>query len=170
MRWRKLCAGRLAGALAGQGIEQSLHRSFFSGGAHRFAAAVLFEPHRFLDQVARDLLDVAADIADLGELGRLDLEEGRVGELGQTARNLGLAAAGGADHQDVLRRHLVAQIGGELLAAPAIAQRHGDGALGLVLADDMRVERSDDRLGSQVLVHLVYAWVSMVSDVNWSLV
>ena len=33
-----------------------------------------------LDQVADDLLDVAADIADLGELGRLDLDEGRAGE------------------------------------------------------------------------------------------
>jgi hypothetical protein len=33
-----------------------------------------------LDQVAHDLLDVAADVADLGELGRLDLDEGRVGQ------------------------------------------------------------------------------------------
>jgi hypothetical protein len=33
---------------------------------------------RDLDQIAHDLLDVAADIADLGELGRLDLEERRV--------------------------------------------------------------------------------------------
>src|SRR3546814_2909935 len=81
-------AGRLAGPLAGQGIEQPLHRRFLGGGAHRLAAAVLLQPHRFLDQVARNLLDVAADIADLGELGCLDLDEGRVGELGEAARNL----------------------------------------------------------------------------------
>ncbi len=40
---------------------------------------------RGLDEIADDLLDVAADIADLGELGRLDLDEGRAGELGQAA-------------------------------------------------------------------------------------
>src|SRR3546814_6814968 len=42
------------------------------------------------NEVARDLFDVAADIADLGEFGRLDLDERRVGELGEAARNLGL--------------------------------------------------------------------------------
>src|SRR3546814_929284 len=92
----------LARAFAGERVEQPLHRGLFGGGAHRFAAAVLFEPHGFLDEVARDLFDVAADIADFGEFGRLDLDEGGVGELGETARNLGLAAAGGADHQDIL--------------------------------------------------------------------
>ena len=91
-------------------------------GADLGAAPLALEPDRFLDQVAGDLLDVAADIADLGELGRLDLDERRVGELRQPAADLGLAAAGGADHQDVLGRDLVAQLGRELLAAPAVAQ------------------------------------------------
>ncbi len=71
------------------------------------------------------------DVADLGELGRLDLHEGRVGELGQPPRDLGLAHAGGADHQDVLRRDLLAQRIGHLLAPPAVAQRDGHRALGL---------------------------------------
>ena len=65
---------------------------------------------RDLDEVADDLLDIAADIADLGELGRLDLEERRLRELRQAARDLGLADAGRADHQDVLRQHLLAQL------------------------------------------------------------
>jgi hypothetical protein len=43
---------------------------------------------RHFDQIAHDLLDVAADIADLGELGGLDLDEGRAGKLGQPAGNL----------------------------------------------------------------------------------
>ena len=102
---------------------------------------------RDLDQVAHDLLDVAADIADLGELGRLHLEERRAGELGQPARDLGLADAGRADHQDVLRQHLFAQPLVELLAPPAVAQRDGDGALGVVLADDEAVELGDDLAG-----------------------
>src|SRR5690606_30615942 len=32
----------------------------------------------------------------------------------------------------------------QLLAAPAVAQRHGDRALGVVLADDIAVELGDD--------------------------
>ena len=35
----------------------------------------------------------------------------------------------------------------ELLAAPAVAQRDGDGALGVVLADDVAVELGDDLAG-----------------------
>ena len=148
-------AGRLAGVLADQRLEQPVHRRLAGGLAHRLAAAVLLEPDRFLGEVAGDLLDVAADVADLGELGRLDLDERRVGELGQPPADLGLAAAGRADHQDVLGRDLVAQLGAEPLAPPAVAQRHGDRALGLGLADDMLVERRDDGFGGESVVHSV---------------
>ena len=104
-------AGRLRGALADQRLEQPVHRRLRRGLAHRLAAAVLLEPDRLFGKVAGDLLDVAADVADLGELGRLDLDERRLGQLGQPPADLGLAAAGGPDHQDVLGRHLVAQLG-----------------------------------------------------------
>jgi hypothetical protein len=49
-----------------------------------------------VDEVADDRVDVLADVADLGELGRLDLDEGRVGEARQAARDLGLADSGRA--------------------------------------------------------------------------
>ena len=91
-----------------------------------------------------DRVDVAADVADLGELRRLDLHERRVRELREPARDLGLADAGRADHQDVLRRDLVAQRLVDLHAAPAVAQRDRDRALGVVLADDVLVELVDD--------------------------
>ena len=103
-----------------------------------------------LDEIADDLLDVAADIADLGELGRLDLDEGRAGEPGQAARDLGLADAGRPDHQDVLRHHLFAHLAFELLAAPAVAQRDGHGALGVLLADDEAVEFGNDFAGGEI--------------------
>ena len=99
---------------------------------------------RDLDEIADDLLDIAADIADLGELRRLDLEERRAGELREAARNLGLAAAGWPDHQDVLRQHLLAHRAFEAQAAPAVAQRDRDGALGILLADDETVELGND--------------------------
>ena len=72
------------------------------------------------------------------------MRNGRVGQLGEAARDLGLAHAGGADHQDVFRHDLFGEIGRKLLAARAIAQRNGDGALGRGLADDVLVELGDD--------------------------
>ena len=75
-------ARRLAGILADERVQQPVHSGLRCGLAHRLAAAVLFQPDRFLDQVSRDLLDIAADIADFGELGRFDLHEGRIGQLG----------------------------------------------------------------------------------------
>ena len=64
---------------------------------------------RQLGQVADDRLDVAADVADLGELRRLHLDERRLRQLGEAARDLGLPDAGRPDHDDVLGRDLVAQ-------------------------------------------------------------
>src|SRR5205814_4227646 len=86
-----------------------------------------------LDQVAHDRVDVAADVADLGELGRLDLDERRFGEAREAPRDLGLADAGRPNHEDVLRRDLLAQRLGDLLPAPAVPERDGDRALRLCL-------------------------------------
>ena len=108
--------------------------------------------HRALHEVADHRVHVAADVADLGELGRLDLDERRVGEVGEPAGDLGLADAGRADHQDVLGDDLVAQVLGELPAAIAVAQRDRDRLLGLVLADDVLVQLRDDLLRSQFLL------------------
>src|SRR5262249_7329635 len=70
-------------------------------------------------------------------------------KLGEAARDLGLADAGRPDHQDVLGQHLLAQALVELEAAPAIAQRDCDRALGVALADDVAVEFGDDFAGRE---------------------
>ena len=103
--------------------------------------------HRDVDQILDDRIDLAADVADLREFGRLDLDERRIGEPRQPPRDLGLADAGRADHQDVLRRDLGAQRFIDLHAAPAIAQRDGHRALGGALADDVLVQFLDDFAG-----------------------
>ena len=84
-----------------------------------------------LDEVADHRVDVAADVADLGELGRLDLDERRAGEL----------APGGARSRSCRRRSgrscrmFFGVISSRsrrrhLLAPPAVAQRDRHRALG----------------------------------------
>ena len=111
------CGSASRVASAGAGADQRVEHALLGGELRPWRAtslrlALAHQPDARLDQVADDLLDVAADIADLGELGRLDLDERRAGELGQAARDLGLADAGRADHQDVLGQHLLAQLVG----------------------------------------------------------
>ena len=122
-----------------------------SGGNFALAAArALIDGPLDAEAIVRRSLDIAADITDLGELGGFDLEERRLREPRQPARNLGLADAGRANHQDVLRQHLLAQLVVELEAAPAVAQRDGDRAFGVGLADDVAVEFGNDFAGREV--------------------
>ena len=117
-----------------------------------------------LHQVANHRLDVASDVADLGKLRGFDLQERRVRELGQAAGDLGFAHAGGAHHDDVLGNDFFRQLRRQLLAAHAIAQRDGDGALGVVLADDVLVELAHDLARSQFVECYVFVVGSLRED------
>ena len=101
---------RRLGGGTDQGVEHPVLGGELRARLDALAAAFLDEADRHLDEIAHDLLDVAADIADLGEFRGLDLQEGRVGEPRQPAGDLGLAAAGGADHQYVLWQNLLAHL------------------------------------------------------------
>ena len=108
----QLLAKTLARGGRSGGANQCIEHALFGGemrlGAQILALALLHHGDRHFDQVAHDLFDVAADIADLGELGGFDFQERRTGQFGDTAGDFGLAAAGGADHQDVLGQHFLA--------------------------------------------------------------
>ena len=136
--------GVAARPIADQGVEHPFLGAELGLGrdlaAHALAA--LLDGH--LQEVADDLLHVAPDVAHFGELGGLHLDERRLGQLRQAAADLGLADAGGADHQDVLGQDLLAQVVVQLQAPPAVPQRDGDGALGVLLADDEAVQLGDD--------------------------
>ena len=127
-----------------QQVEQALLGVLPGLLAHLDQPLLAHHVHGQLGEVAHHRLDVAADVADLGELRRLHLEERRVRQPRQPPRDLGLADAGRPDHEDVLRRHLLGQLRRQLLAPQAVAQRDRDGALGASLADDVLVQLRDD--------------------------
>ena len=133
-----------AGERRQQQVEQALLGVLLGLVAHLLEPLLAHHVDGELDQVAHHRLDVAADVADLGELRRLDLEERRLREPRQAPRDLGLADAGRPDHQDVLRRDLLGHLRRQLLPAHPVAQRDRDRALRLVLADDVLVELGDD--------------------------
>src|SRR5213075_2498809 len=94
--------------------------------------------------------DVASDVADFGELRRLDLDERRARELRQATRDFGFADAGGTDENDVVRTDLLANRLGSTLTAPAIAQRNRHRLLRVSLSHDIAIELGDDLLWRQV--------------------
>ncbi len=145
----RILGGR-TGILADQRDDDALLGGSFRARQHILALLLASLRDPDLDQVAHDLFDVAADITDFGEFGGFDLEKRRAGELGQTARNLGLADTGRADHQDILRQHFLAQLVVELQSAPAVTQRDCDRALGVMLADDEAVQLGYDFAGREV--------------------
>ncbi len=98
---------RFLGRGAGIGAHERIEHAVF-GSLLGFRLDVLAFPFAHLrngnlDQVSHDLLDVASDIADLGEFRCFHLEERCARKLGETAGDFGLADAGRADHQNVLR-------------------------------------------------------------------
>src|SRR4029078_889868 len=127
-----------------QEIEEALLGLLARADAHLRALLLAYHVDGELGQVADDRLDVAADVARLGGLRRLDLDKGGLRELGQAARDLRLPDASRTDHDDVLRRDLVAERLGYLHAPPAVPQRDRHGALRGALADDVAIELGDD--------------------------
>src|SRR5690606_14792640 len=139
----------LGAAARQQHVEEPLLGS--GGGAVTHLGALLLLDHHLggPHEVADDRVDVAAYVPDLGELRRLDLHEGRAGELREPSRDLGLADARGADEHDVLGRDLGLQLGRQHAPPVVVAQRDRDGPLGPRLADDVAVELGDDLGGRE---------------------
>jgi hypothetical protein len=143
-------AGLLTRVFAGDGVDHPIFSGFL--GLCLYIVAHLHPGiiDSNIDKIAHDGIYVPANIANFGELRRLDLEEGRFRELGEAAANLGLADPGWSDHQDVLGVDLVAKVVAQPFPPPAIAQGHGNGALGFLLADDEAVKFGDNLAGGEV--------------------
>ena len=99
----------------------------------------------FVQQLGDHNLHVLAVVASLRVLGHVRDGKGHIEKLCQGAGDVGLAAAGGADEQEIrlLDEPLACH---RLLLAPleVIVRRDGHRALGPFLADHMAVQRCDD--------------------------
>ena len=131
-----------------RGRHKDIEQPVLGGGFRAVADFVefLFADHvdRDIDQIADHRFDIAPHITHFREFARLDLHEGRVRELGEAARQFRFADAGGADHQDILRHHVIRHFGRKLLTAQTISQSDGDSALGVRLSDNVLIELAYD--------------------------
>ena len=131
-----------------------------------------------LDQLEQNVLDVLADVAGLRQRGGVGDCERDVQHLRQRLREVGLAAAGGTQHQDVglgqldrLRAGIAHLLAG-LDALVMVVDGHGQRALGGVLADDVTLEKLADlgRLGQLVEFYVVgigeFLFDDLVAQVN----
>ena len=128
--------------------DQCVHHPILRGQLGPRAHVLAFSLSRLcdcdLDEIAHNLLHVAADVAHLGELGRFYLHEWSPGEPGESAGNLGFADAGRADHENIFGKHLFAHLLVELQAAPPVAQCNRHRPFRIGLADDEAIELGDD--------------------------
>src|SRR5438874_1226323 len=103
---------------------------------------------RGLDQPEQDVLDVLAHVPRLGEAGGVGDREWDVKDLGQRLGEIGLAAAGRTDEQDVRLGQL--DITDRLRCRDAlvvVVDLDREHLLGAVLADHVLIQRGADGLG-----------------------
>ena len=103
-----------------------------------------------LQQLEDDVLDVLADVAGFGERRCIGHGEGHVEDARQRLRQQRLAAARGADEEDVRFGELDVVVLRRVIE-PLIVIVDGDGehALGVVLTDHVRIEDGADFLWSR---------------------
>src|SRR5207249_2010342 len=109
-----------------------------------------------LDQLQEDVLDVLPHVARLGESRGVGDGEGDVEHAGQRLRQEGLAAARGAEQQDVrlLELDLALAAGVDLDAFVVVVDRNREDLLRLLLPDDVVVQELVDLTGLGELFEL----------------
>jgi hypothetical protein len=123
-----------------QHIQDAFFGHFPGFSLHGFLRADFQLVNGQFQQIPDHGFHVPAHVSHLCELGGLHLVKGRVSEAGQAPGDLGLANTRGADENDVFGRDLVAQVRLHVAAPPPVAQGDGNGALGMMLADNVPVE------------------------------
>ena len=134
-----------------QQVEQPLLRPPLGLRVHFVLPLSAHHGDRRVHEVTHHGLDVAPDIAHLGELRSFHLDEWGARQARQAPGDLGLPDAGRPDKDDVVGRDLVPDLLGSLRPPPAIPHRDGHRLLRGVLPDDVPVQFGDDLPRGQFL-------------------
>jgi hypothetical protein len=144
-----------------ENIQYTLHGAF--GGLFLDFLHLLTFDHtqRGLHQIAHHRVDITPDIADLGEFGC------------QASGDLRFADTCGADHQNVLGNHFIAQVIGQTPPPGTITQGNRNGSLSRMLADDVLIQFRDDLAWGQIFHRAIIPvpnrlWDWLVSSWNFA--
>src|SRR3954452_6489375 len=108
-----------------------------------------------LDQLQQDVLDVLADVAGLGERGRVRDRDRHVEDARERLREVCLAAARGAEEEDVRLLELdLALVTAHLHALVVVVDGDRQRPLRLLLRDDVLVQRRVDLLRARQVVEV----------------
>jgi len=110
---------------------------------------------RGLEQPQQDVLHIVAHIAGLRQGGGVRNGEGHLQNPGQCLGEQRLAGTGGPQQQDVALLQLHILVPAEVDPFVVVVHRHGQGHLGLVLADDVLVQHVLDLAGRGQLIRQV---------------
>src|SRR5467141_2240177 len=137
-------AGRGRRSRRKQEVEHAFFRGLLGAVGHFVEFFLADHVDGGLEEVADHRFHIAADVPDFRVFRSFDLDEGAAGETRQAARDFRFSDAGGANHQNVFGQNVFGDFRRKLLAADAVAQGHGAGALCGSLPDDVLVELRDD--------------------------
>ncbi len=115
----------------------------------------------YLHQVANHRFHITSYIPYLRKLGGFHLDEGGVGQAGESPGDLRLADPGRSDHDDVLRGDLIGDLRGEFLAPHTIPQSDRHGTFGRHLPDNILIQLGHDLFGGQFVETFIFvghAW------------
>ena len=133
-----------AGRLRSQQIEQPFVDAALGLRLNALQFSFAHQADRVFDELADHALDVATVVTDFRVLCGLDFDERRAGQRREAAGDFSFSDAGRADHENVFGRDFIAHFAFEPLTAPTVANCDRDGALGIVLTDDVAIELGDD--------------------------
>jgi hypothetical protein len=134
-----------------QEIDETFHGVLLRSRLDFGEGTLLLDGYRDVDEVPDHRIDVPADIAYFRELGRLHLDERRLGEAREPPSDFRFPHAGRADHDNIRRHDLVPDRRVDAPAAPAVPERDCDRALRGVLAYDILVQFFDDLSGGELI-------------------
>ena len=148
---------RALGAFAGvrsrrhQQVQQPVFGIHFRPVGHLVEPFLAHHVDGDVHQVADHRLHVAPHVAHFRELAGFYFQERRVGQARQAPRQLRLAHARGADHENVLGHHFIGHLGRKFLPADAVTQRDRHRALGFRLTHHVFVQFADDLARGQLV-------------------